>query len=96
MFKNLLKCKTKTVSSKFNRCGGWDLNPRRPTPADIPYALPIWVYLESAPINQATAPPQAYYSNIILLYNFILIIIAGLDLSPFLYILHVLISREHI
>ncbi len=29
-------------------CGGWDLNPRRPTPAD----------LESAPFSLARAPPH--------------------------------------
>ncbi len=31
-----------------NWCGGWDLNPRRPTPAD----------LESAPFSLARAPPH--------------------------------------
>ncbi len=31
-------------------CGGWDLNPRRPSPAD----------LKSAPFDQARAPPHQF------------------------------------
>ncbi len=34
--------------SRSHWCGGWDLNPRRPTPAD----------LKSAPFVQARAPPH--------------------------------------
>ena len=42
-------------------CGGWDLNPRRPTPAG----------LEPAPFGLARAPPQRFLPQYILQYRLI-------------------------
>ena len=44
----LLRLPVEEAIKRLLWCGGWDLNPRRPTPAD----------LESAPFDQARAPPH--------------------------------------